>query len=968
MTDFEHKLALPPGSKLDEYRVVRILGAGGFGVTYLAEHIRAGNRVAIKEYLPNELAVREGATVHPKSSADREGFEWGLARFLEEARTLARFEHRNVVRVQRYFEANNTAYLVMDYEDGASLDALLKEHGKLTEEQLRRVILPIANGLQAVHAAGFLHRDIKPNNVYVRYSDESPVLLDFGAARHALGRHSRSLTGVITAGYSPAEQYESDGNQGPWTDIYALSALCYKAITGQIPVDALDRQREVLRHRRADPLPRLADDPPLGYNPSFVEAVDWGLRLSEPDRPQTLIGWIEALNDTKKRRGEAPVAGPVRSTPLVAPSSTPLRRRWVALGGGALVVTLAGLVYIALETGVVDSSRSPFTSGGNEQPAEESESPVVPPTQPRSVLGGNALLVVETTPAGVEVFVDDEPVGVTPLERSDLRAGMHAVALRHPNYETVVLEDQSFSDGRVLRIERALVRGAGSVTVVTEPRAVWIERDGVRLADGTPVTLDGLPAGTVELTLGADAYRSVRVTAEIPRDGVGSLEWILEPIPYGSLTVEVEPTDAIVTSSDIGPVYEPGMELLEGEYRLTVSRAGYQDVTRTVAVVGDTIERIVLGIDPQPFTVRVTPATARVELVGRSEVYVPGIRLAPGEYRVRASVEEYESVEVLVAHGGEPTVHSIDLVRRPQPFTVVTDPEWARVELLGGGPAYEAGVRLTPGEYRFRVSADGFETIEVAIDHGTEPTSQTVALTLLERCAEGIYGLRLCTTDWIELDNYSGCYLRNIGWMSRPETSSRWSVSSSWSGECSDGLAEGAGTAILRIRYSFFFSSAGLPEFATLPGFANDLDIDRTATFVGSVRGGKANGQWVGIEISKSTEEDGREIEYVAEGPIVDGQPHGHWVSRDSAGSTWEGPNVDGQPHGRWVTRNSDGSGSEISWVDGQMHGRVFIRNSDGSTSEGQAVDGKLHGRFEYRRPNGRLSSTTTFDMGVVVE
>ena len=233
----DHKQALPAGYRLGSYRVVRVLGAGGFGVTYLCDHAGLDVQVAVKEYLPNEVAVRDGTEVHAKSAGDREGFEWGLRRFLDEARTLARFEHPNVVRVRDCFEANNTAYIVMDYEDGEPLDALLERHGTLTEAQLKRVVLPVADGLRQMHAAGFLHRDVKPANIFVRRSDESPVLLDFGSARQALGRsRPKSMTAIASTGYSPPEQYESDGAQGGWTDIYALSALCYRAITGEAPI------------------------------------------------------------------------------------------------------------------------------------------------------------------------------------------------------------------------------------------------------------------------------------------------------------------------------------------------------------------------------------------------------------------------------------------------------------------------------------------------------------------------------------------------------------------------------------------------------------------------------------------------------------------------------------------------------------------------------------------------------------
>ena len=233
----------------------------------------------------------------------------------------------------------------MDYEDGASLAQLLEEHGTLSEPQLRRVLMPVVDGLRAVHAAGFLHRDIKPSNIYVRRTDESPVLLDFGAARQALGHRSRSLTGIITAGYSPPEQYERDGNQGPWSDIYALSALCYRASTGQAPVDVLDRQREVFRHRRPDPLPMLADSPPTGYSRSFADAVDWGLQLSETDRPQTLDAWVARLDarDEHPERSANSTERQPRPPPVSRLAST--ARKWLMMVS-AMAIAVVGIVLV----------------------------------------------------------------------------------------------------------------------------------------------------------------------------------------------------------------------------------------------------------------------------------------------------------------------------------------------------------------------------------------------------------------------------------------------------------------------------------------------------------------------------------------------------------------------------------------------------------------------------------------------
>ena len=278
---------------MGNYKIERVLGVGGFGITYLGEHLSLSHPVAVKEYLPNEFAVRDGATVQPKSATDQNAFDWGRARFLDEARMLTRFRHPNIVRVSDYFEANNTAYIVMDYEDGQPLDILLEQHGTLTETQLRRVVLPVADGLRQVHAAGCLHRDIKPANIFVRRADESPVLLDFGAARQALGRKSRSITAIASAGYSPPEQYENNSqHQGPWSDIYALSAVCYRAITGQTPIEAIRRQGQLLR-TQTDPLQRLDHYAPR-YAQTILDIVERGMHLVETERPQQLGSWIDA--------------------------------------------------------------------------------------------------------------------------------------------------------------------------------------------------------------------------------------------------------------------------------------------------------------------------------------------------------------------------------------------------------------------------------------------------------------------------------------------------------------------------------------------------------------------------------------------------------------------------------------------------------------------------------------------------
>ena len=671
MEESTPKQALPLGHRLQNYRIDGVLGVGGFGVAYLAAHATLGHRVAIKEYLPNEFAVRDGTTVHPKSASDRSDFEWGLTRFLDEAKTLARFEHRNLVRVRDYFEANRTAYIVMDYEDGEPLDRLLERRGTLTEAQLKRVLLPIVDGLREVHGAGFLHRDIKPSNVFVRREDESPVLLDFGAARQALGRKSRSLTAVASAGYSPPEQYESDGNQGPWTDVYALSALCYKAITGSTPMDVLDRQREIFRNRRADPLPRPADNPPEGYSRSFLEAVDWGLRLSEEDRPQTLDDWVTRLDAPQDTGPGVPLS-----------SREPSRRRGVsrwAIGGSlAAAAAVAAAVVFWFMAGGPSREPQPAEQVGEQAPLPAPAGPELQtggtdmstPGEPMDLQGGSAILVVTTAPEGVEVALEGQVVGRTPVELRGLRAGAYSVTLRHPDYGTVRLDDQRLADGRVLRIVREMTRATGALTIITQPADAWIERDGERLAEGTPVTLENLQAGSARLVLGAHEHRSVTVQVDVPKDGVAMLERTLVPIPYGTLTLEVVPADATVKLPDIEPAYRAGMRLPEGEHRVTARRPGYREVTQTVVVSGDTRTRIALALNQPGETFSDALASGGA---GPEMVVVP-----EGSFRMGCvSGRDCEDDE-----------HPVHQVTIPQPFALsvyeVTFADWEACANAGG--------------------------------------------------------------------------------------------------------------------------------------------------------------------------------------------------------------------------------------------------------------------------------------------
>jgi serine/threonine protein kinase len=244
----DHLSALQPGARLQNYTIGAILGAGGFGITYKAVEDITSREVAIKEYLPTAFAVRDrdGSTVRPLSEGATRDFEWGLERFREEAKLLIGFRHPNIVPVLAYFEANGTGYLAMAYQDGTSLGEVLRNTLTLSEAQVIEFMVPLLDGVEEVHRNNFLHRDIKPENIFIR-RDGGPVLLDFGAARQALGEHSKAFTTLITEGYAPFEQYAGTGNQGPWSDVYALAAVMFRCLTGKAPVEAPRRAIAKLR-------------------------------------------------------------------------------------------------------------------------------------------------------------------------------------------------------------------------------------------------------------------------------------------------------------------------------------------------------------------------------------------------------------------------------------------------------------------------------------------------------------------------------------------------------------------------------------------------------------------------------------------------------------------------------------------------------------------------------------------------
>lgn len=287
----KYPMALPPGTVLNgRYILGRVLGQGGFGITYVAQDHKTGSLVAVKEYFPDTMAARTGGpSVSAYTGQREENFLYGKECFLNEAKTLAEFiGNPNIVRVHSYFEENNTAYFVMDYVQGTSLQDYLKQRGRLSWEETKHILEPVIEALASVHSRGVIHRDVTPDNIYIT-NDGTVKLLDFGAARYSLGDKSRSLDVVLKHGYAPREQYSRHGRQGPYTDVYALGATFYYCLTGRLPPDSIDRQDEdefILPSSLGVKLPAKAED-----------ALCKALAVSAQDRFQSMGEFYLALNE-----------------------------------------------------------------------------------------------------------------------------------------------------------------------------------------------------------------------------------------------------------------------------------------------------------------------------------------------------------------------------------------------------------------------------------------------------------------------------------------------------------------------------------------------------------------------------------------------------------------------------------------------------------------------------------------------
>ena len=324
----------------NRYKIDDILGHGWFGITYSALDKILNVKVAIKEYLPRQLATRaEGQTkVSIFTGESRKHYDYGLKKFLEEAQSIAQFSHHpNIVSARDYFETNNTAYMVMEYIEGVTLKEYLEQKGgRIPFEEAKAIMMPVMDALREVHSVGLLHRDISPDNIYITTTGQVKVL-DFGAARYYAGEQSKSLSVILKPGYAPEEQYRSSGKQGTWTDVYATGATIYRVISGKTPPEALDRKEE-------DTL-ELPSQMGISIPADAEKALLKALAVSAVQRFQTMGEFQAALNNgmpMAEPLTTATIIEPFRERPAEPTFKKPKSKTLILISGGAIGIALLG--------------------------------------------------------------------------------------------------------------------------------------------------------------------------------------------------------------------------------------------------------------------------------------------------------------------------------------------------------------------------------------------------------------------------------------------------------------------------------------------------------------------------------------------------------------------------------------------------------------------------------------------------
>jgi serine/threonine protein kinase len=460
MTKIHNHYTLPVGAMVQEYRIIEILGTGSFGIVYKAENKYFSEIVALKEFLPLELACRSGkdSRVRPLSSENEKAYQWARSKFLQEAKTLRELgtsdQHPNIVHVRQFIEANDTAYMVMDFEEGRPLSELLEEHGILMEQELKGILHGLLNELGRVHEAAVLHRDIKPSNILIR-SDGSPVLIDFGAARKDVTGSDRSTIAVFSPAYAALEQICPIGSQGPWTDIYGFGATLYRATTGSTPITAAER----LEGKDYVPVAKVVQEK---YSPSLLAAIDAALELYPETRPQSVFEWKEMFVSQFKVKNEATILRPTPKAVAHPPKTATktINTRLHLLVAMIVLITATAIGWEmyrsnyppgALDGKYSDMSRKdkkPEPTDKQMEQAEVNTFPVISDdrsTDKKRTSFVQALLKVHSVPTQARIVLDGKEIGITPAHIK-VGNGMHSLRLSLKGYyeweSNLLIEDK----------------------------------------------------------------------------------------------------------------------------------------------------------------------------------------------------------------------------------------------------------------------------------------------------------------------------------------------------------------------------------------------------------------------------------------------------------------------------------------------------------------------------------------------
>ena len=446
MNEIYSHYSLPIGTMVQEYRIIEILGIGNFGIVYRAENKYFSEIVALKEFLPSDLARRsEGEQrVHPLSSETDKAYQWARHKFLQEAKTLRELgspdQHPNIVRVRQFIEANDTAYMVMDFEQGQPLLKIIEERGPLVETEIRGILDALMDGLERVHQASVWHRDIKPSNILIR-PDGSPVLIDFGAARKDITGSDRSTMAIFSPAFAALEQIYPVGDQGPWTDIYSLGATLYRAVAGKLPENAAKRMQD----EAYVPVGKAVQG---HYSQSFLSAIDAALRLFPKERPQSIAEWRAQLSPLSGSLDDKTVLRPL---PKEASTGNEIDRRAYIVSIVLVVLVAAGLLIYRLTgqpTGTEQAKMLPATENQpvvNAVPAIEENDTGDQSGADENLFIIKANLNISSTPASAQVYINDELIGKTPLV-AKVAKGTHLLRLSLTDHfdwvSTIIVEEK----------------------------------------------------------------------------------------------------------------------------------------------------------------------------------------------------------------------------------------------------------------------------------------------------------------------------------------------------------------------------------------------------------------------------------------------------------------------------------------------------------------------------------------------